>query len=601
MNIPPPSYYLPTHLAFLNSSRWLNFWDILYYTAYQQSAQVGSPIPTSSCCVNLTMTTHDFSRLLFAKPVAVIGATLTPTQRENGRKTFTQLLALAHQHGFLVCQDSDSFKLEDDHDQADPEWAVLQQAAGSAIIAHHFDLPLYQNTSTASSCGWKLIAKPNSYVEKGWLAALGSSQYARQLLNLWLSPPNGQPEPDPVSLQSEAVAMTACYAQARLVLPLDFKQPLKALPLLQRQLREARINLRERGLLNPDGQWDSQLLQARPSPGLVLVGLRATQAARLPPVQVAAAAARPQKFVTVTGDEATKQAQVAAQLLIYANKDGLRAARLQQLWETGSLEPSELKAVWRTLPRFWDEDQFKRLQWALGQRVKVAAVAAGSRQLSWAAIVAMARVIYSKQGLRNHPALALSATAVANQASKTAKGQPAQVQKRMEKLVVPPLGHGPLVIFIQPRLQAYVAEPRRLGRVRLEGWAHVPLWRGFAEQSDPPNRPSVAWVVISLWDLQGQLIFADEPRLITPTQTFSSWKVPLDQAFVRNWWRKQDFPAKVDSEPLPPLFRLEVKQVEAPPPLGQGQPNVASTIAAPAAANWYNLSLRLTFFPRRQP
>ena len=431
------SYYLPAHLAFLNSSRWLNFWDILYYTAYQQTDPTLIS-PANSNCVSLTMTTHDFSLLLFAPPGS--GATLTTSQSETGRKAFTQLLSLAHQYGLLVCYEKHSSNQDDDLDDAN--WSLFNEA-GSSIIRHQFELPLYRNISTNQSHTWQLITKPDGYIENGWLAAIGGSQYARHLLNLWLLHPDQHYKNEPDCVQSETQAIAACYTQARLKLPSEFKQPIKPLPLLQRQLKEARINLRGRGLLAGDGQWNSHALHRQPPKGLVLT---AAQEARLQPV-VAIVAARPEKLISATADETTENDQVTAQLLSYIHKDGLQAARLQLLWETGLLEPAELKAVWRTLPKFWDALQFEQLQWALRQRVKVAAA---GRQLSWSAITEMARVNQSKRSQHNNPALFSAAKPLINQGNKDTKGQPGQVQKRVEKLAVPPLGLGPLVKLIDP-------------------------------------------------------------------------------------------------------------------------------------------------------
>ena len=585
-----PYYYLPTHLAFLNSTRWLNFWDILYYTAYQQYNPL---LPLANNCAILTMTTSDFSKLLFAIPP---GATLSTTQRESGRKTFALLLSLAHQYGLLLNLDANT---EDMSEVGyDDDWQALLEAG--PLIRHRFKLPLYQAQSAANRMQ-KWLAKPNSYIENGWIRTIGgsSSLYSHHLLNLWFlssssASVSAQIKPgERPSLQSEAEALLACYAHARKCLPDGFKQSIKTVLVLQRQLTQARSYLQGWGLLNSAGEWDNQLLEARPACSSFLPQAANQHQPLSVRMEVEAAVVR--KLHTATSDNA--EAAVVALLAVYAQKDKLRAARLQRLWATGLLEAQELKAVWRSLVGFWGESEFGQLQWALSQRERVTAA---GRHLSWAAVVDMARVVISKRGQRN-PVRPVS---FASTGSKATGREIRPVRHGLQKLALPLECGEPLIKFIQPRLHQFVNDPRSLGRVRLEGWAHVPNWRSFASCStvataEANSCPQPVWIVIRLLDAQGKLIFADEPRLICPTQATSQWKAPLDRAFVRDWWRTQDFSARTANEPNLPLFWLEIEQVQntntpvSPPNVPASLP--PNPVLTPT---WFSVGLCLTFFPR---
>lgn len=515
-------YYLPTHLAFINSVRWLDFWDILYYLAYQNyNSVVDTP------CVTFSLTSTQFTRLLYGLPSV---AKPDSADLATGRKTLSQLATLAHSYQLLQ-------KVEDVND--------LTFNTMGATAEHRLELPLCRLPKSPP-----LVAKPCSYIENGWIAGVGSGYYERHLLNFYLL----QPElaGNPLSDRDLAQKLSVCYQQAAQHLPPTFKYRPKfssgQLPTLQRRLGEARPSLQLRGLLDSAKCWQGVTLQTR--------------------------FVRPPQSVLVTMADADKE--VTKQLAEYTHKDRIRGDRLNLLWKTGLLEATEIKIAWQTLPAFYEQSDFEQLLNTLRQRT---AVTGAGRKLSWHEIDRTARALRSQHGQHNQ----LGASSSTRPAIKLRS-----VDCRRNNLMPAELKAEPKLYPLRPHLDAFLADPRRLNRVRLEVWAKVANWH-FYSTLPFEKRPAPIGLKLKLLDANGQTIFADEVHPIEPTKPTTVWKIALDEAFIKNWWRNQDFSALQAGQEADRknLFYLEI-----------GRTDAATDTLTEINSGWLNISMRLSFKPR---
>jgi hypothetical protein len=475
----------------------------------------------------VALTTARFSQLLLGLDSTV---TLSPAQRELGRKAWNPFLNLAIEHKLLRKREAD--------------WELDFDSAGANAI-YYLELPLTLNLGHQTESLPLLIAKPRTYIENGWIAKLGSGYRERHLINLYLSQPELAKRPFAPADLAEILA--SFYQMSRQYLPTGFTgQPnfnINQLPTLQRRLGEAKASLQWRGLLSKTGYWQNAILETK---------LSATIPSTTPKISPV-------------------RDKVIKQLADYTQKDKLRTTRLISLWETGLLKEDELGLAWRTLPAFYPQAHFEHLLFTLGQRAKVKKE---GRQLSWHEIETTARALRSQRGQRKQTE------------PLEGKQKLRKIECRHNNLVPPSANANPKIYSLVPKIKDFVADLRKLNRVRLEVKTNVANWRYYSKLP-LVERPRPSLLKIKLLDAHGTLIFSDDSRQIEPDQATTQWSLALDQEFIKNWWRKQDF----SKGQTPPVFYLEITQSES-------NSSDTNTNLTEPSGEWLAVSVCLSFFPR---
>jgi hypothetical protein len=489
--------------------------------------------PKWSNTTTITLTTARFSQLLLGLDSTV---TLSPAQRELGRKAWGPFLNLAIEHKLLRKRETD--------------WELDFNSAGANAI-YHLELPLALNLARQTE-SLPLIAKPRTYIENGWIAELGSGYRERHLINLYLSQPELAKYPFVPTDLTEILA--SYYQRSHQYLPTGFTaQPnfnTDQLPTLQRRLGEAKASLQWRGLFSKADYWQNDILESKLSDPTTSTTFKISPARN----------------------------EVNKQLADYTQKDKLRTTRLISLWETGLLKEDELSLAWRTLPSFYPQAHFEHLLFTLSQRAKVREE---GRQLSWHEIEATARALHSQRGQRKQTE------------PLEGKQRLRKIECRHNNLVPPPANANPKIYSLVPKIKDFIEDPRKLNRVRLEVKTHVANWRYYSKLP-LVERPRPSLLKIKLLDAHSTLIFSDSGRQIEPDQATTQWSLALDQEFIKNWWCKQDF----SKDQTLPVFYLEIAQIESNSSNTNINLTEPATSFPASCGEWLTVSICLSFFPR---
>lgn len=506
-------YYLPIHLAFLNS-RWLGFWDILYYIAYQQP-QVLSNLESSSyhLAENLAvfnLTSSRFTQLFYGLPAE---AAPTAKERETGRKKLNQLATLAEQANLLT-------RIEET-----PAGDLIPEYGSKAERC--FGLPLYHQPNSIP-----LIAKPNTFVEQGWLSTLSHGTYEQHLLNLYLLKPD-------LSTSSKFLVseLEAAYALAQSFLANspDIRVNQPSASTLQRELQKALGNLQARGLFTPEKGFVPARLWCKSSAKSVNSKplISETHKARLPRSEN------------------------------YYQYDSFRADFLQRLWDTGLLQEREIRSVWECLPDFYGQSDFDILLHSLKQR-EIAAQQ--QRDISWKEIVATAKAKCSQRGTRSY----------------LSPAKPSKTARKLELTFANLNFDKEDVAYCHKKLSLaqFLADPKNLFRANLKTTVNVPTWRYF-QALPSQEQPLPLEVKLRLLDEQYNLLFAGAPHFITAAKAEVSWSESLDIKHFREWLTALALAAASDA---PVVLHLEAELL----------PNSAVSSARPLTTNWFNLSVKFS-------
>jgi len=487
-------YYLPAPFAFSGNRRWLIFWDIFYYRLY--SWQGPTFVPPAQLSAKLSgkklaafdLSTMEFSRLYAGLP---LGSCLTLADFETGRKAFGELCRQAQAAGLLYQM----------HEDDDP---YLNTAGAQA--QHRFWLPLHQEGP------FELLARPFSYVEKGWAAQVGN-KWERYLLNLFSLRPELATNQAPAVLRGELESwlqhLQQQVEQQALGLPEALPQKVEV-----RQVAQASQSLLARHLISaiPGKVFQSAIFD-----------------------QAVFHQERPGGRVAGSGLPPKIGPEMEARLLRYANRDKVRAERLRQLAETGWLELADLRAAWPSLPDFYAPADFALLLDRLKQREQVASQ---GRHLSWQEVEGMARQLRSRQGQRSSGRVAYKGFLKYQATGLIFRGRAVDEGNwRVRKAFRPGLD--------------LATQGWRVSRVKLEVRVRVAGWRGFGALS-LAARPPLEQVRVRLLDGQRRVIFEDVPQLVDSTQAMFSWSVSLE-AFLSGKWSEYDtrlFYFEIEREPV---------------------------------------------------
>lgn len=492
-------YYLPLPFGFIGSRRWLLFWDVLYYSAYIWQ---GPPfVPTTVAARKLPkgslsafeLSSNRFSRLFYG---------LTDTQQlskakyEAGRKAFAECARQAQAAGLL-------YKLTEDDDPYLNNFGI--QAENKFLLPSYDDKPI------------TFITRPTGFVEEGWIGLIGNS-YERHLINMLMLKPDLVCNDDSTILTKE---LKSCYEISA--------DNLKILTL---------ANLP----FNYPAQVDSYQVQQAYRNCI----------ARLGPKQLKSFDLKLFEQPVPSGKIMEGQADslLEEQLVFYDEKDAVRGQRLRSISETGLVNISEFKQIWKTLTDFYNEDNFGFLMNSLLRRQQLPLE---QRQLSWNEIDSTARLLRSKRGTHSETSrlrfpLKYRSGKLSFAANHTEKGQ---VQKAIRPLI------------------NWQKESRRISRVKLEGWVTVPNWRYYLSLPSGA-RPGDVVLCIRLLDSQKQVIFEDIPRKVESTQFELKWTVLLDDSFNYDNIGNHDLQ----------LIYFEIQNCSTEPPI----------------ADWFSTSLRLVVY-----